>query len=79
MSDLLPCPCGKTPTQLNFYGAVKQTKWAMIATDCCGDWLVEFKNGYSTDPAESMAKAVAAWNEAPRDKRIIEALREQTK
>ena len=65
MSDLIkPCPCGKTPTKLS----VKETlsgKWAYVEGNCCGDWIIEYRNGYATGK-EQYTLAVEAWNEAPR-------------
>lgn len=63
---LLPCPCGKVPTELHIYGDAHQSKWAMVMGDCCNEWLVEFKNHYETDPELIMDNARKAWNTVPR-------------
>lgn len=68
MSDLEPCPCGKTPEKLFITdGHLARYSWA--SPDCCGEWAIEFDNHYqtmSTDANDVMDLAVAAWNEASR-------------
>lgn len=63
---LQPCPCGATPTALQFTGD-EQAKWAHVSGDCCGEWEIEYRNNYAKiASAEAMALATKAWNEAVR-------------
>lgn len=66
MSDIKPCPCGKTPPSLSITGTPR-AKWAYVAGACCGMWEVEFRNDYSElNSVDSNRRALEAWNEAPR-------------
>ena len=67
MSDLKPCPCGQTPQELHVTGEHSGSKWAYCYGSCCGQWEIEFYNGYNEyGNEESMSHAVEAWNENPR-------------
>lgn len=65
MSDLKPCPCGKTPTSIHYQGDTRQ-KWTEGYAGCCGEWLFEFKTNYETNKAKIDKMAVEAWNALPR-------------
>lgn len=70
MTELMPCPCGQTPTELHVTSHdFDHPKWAMASGNCCNDWNVEFRNEWarigSTKCAENAARA---WNAAPRAK-----------
>ena len=62
--QLKQCPCGKTPTKLDItetlYG-----KWIDIMGNCCGEWTIEARNGYSKGD-DMMKNAITAWNNVPR-------------
>jgi hypothetical protein len=66
MSDLLPCPCGQTPTEL-FIEDGHTIKYAMVCGQCCGEWSSEFRTNYSAlDSDECMDLAIKCWNGLPR-------------
>jgi hypothetical protein len=66
VSDLLPCPCGKTPQSLNII-SLNQSKWGRVSGNCCGEWEIEFRQQYlEIDSEECKALAIEAWNSAPR-------------
>lgn len=60
-----PCPCGKTPMGL-FIEMPERGKYGRTMGDCCAEWQVEFRNGFTADQDETLAKAQRAWNNAPR-------------
>ena len=62
-SNLKPCPCGKVPTGLHVT-CDKNSKWGHVAGECCGEWMIEFRNGYDDPPDKEEARL--AWNDAPR-------------
>lgn len=62
---LLPCPCGKEPSTL-LIEMPERAKYGVAMGDCCGTWMVEFRNGYARDPNITTKKAREAWNDAPR-------------
>jgi len=68
MSELKPCPCGRTPKELCVSDAGQGGKWANVsAMSCCGCWEVEFRTRYhGLDSGRCMEYAIEAWNEAPR-------------
>jgi len=66
MSDLKPCPCGKTPTTIDLNGWYPMQKWTVAMPDCCNEWMFEFRSGYSKDQFEVEQWAKEAWNEMPR-------------
>ena len=63
--DLEPCPCGKVPEGL-MIEMQERGKYGRTMGDCCAEWAVEFRNGYTADQQETLKKAAAAWNAAPR-------------
>jgi hypothetical protein len=66
-TELKPCPCGKTPASINVVGEHDKPKYAYCYGDCCNAWEVEFRNDHAElHGNESNAKAVDAWNAAPR-------------
>lgn len=76
MSDIKPCPCGQTPSELGIDADHEQPKWALVYGDCCGEWHVEYKNGYlPLDEPEAMRLARQAWNDAPRAQTFRPTLR----
>jgi hypothetical protein len=67
MTDLLPCPCGKTPQRLIVEAEGDRPKWARVSGNCCGEWMIEYRNAYTTlNTAEADRIAMLAWNRAPR-------------
>lgn len=62
---LAPCPCGKEPSTL-LIEMPERAKYGVAMGDCCGTWMVEFRNGYAQDPNITTKKAREAWNDAPR-------------
>jgi hypothetical protein len=44
----------------------ERAKYGRTLGDCCTEWSVEFRNGYSKDPEDTLARAQKAWNAAPR-------------
>ena len=67
MSDLKPCPCGKTPSDVSQYGS-PYDKWVWASPDCCGEWSVEYRSGYAQNEDDQKRNAEFAWNNAPRAK-----------
>lgn len=66
-TELKPCPCGATPTNLCLTGEHERPKWARVSGDCCGAWEIEFRNDYKPlGGEESRRLATEAWNLAPR-------------
>lgn len=59
------CPCGETPAEL-FVRLPKGSKQGIVAGNCCGDWLLEFKAGYPKDDADLLERGKMAWNNQPR-------------
>jgi hypothetical protein len=65
MSELKPCPCGKTPSSLLLID--NGAKWAYATGDCCNEWHIEFRTMYNNlESDECMALAFYAWNSARR-------------
>ena len=65
MSSLKRCACGANPKHL----AITEgdcSKWAWASCGVCGEWSIEFRTGYSRDPAELQRLAAEAWNSASR-------------
>lgn len=67
MSDkLLPCPCGKTPTELCLTEG-STLKWGWASGNCCNEWCIEFRTvNYQPDSQETIDQAIKCWNESPR-------------
>jgi len=66
-TELATCPCGKTPTELNITDAGQGRKWANVAGNCCGEWMIEFRTHYTEFRSEECVQlAREAWNAAPR-------------
>jgi hypothetical protein len=67
-AGLAACPCGRTPTEaLQIADAGQGSKWATVAGDCCGEWMLEFRTQYAAlDSDECRKLAREAWNSAPR-------------
>jgi hypothetical protein len=65
--DLAPCPCGQVPADA-IVEMGQRAKWGRVMGSCCGEWSVEFRNGYTDDAELTRRRAVEAWNEAPRQK-----------
>ncbi|KPK72258.1 MAG: hypothetical protein AMJ84_04530 [Acidithiobacillales bacterium SM23_46] len=63
--ELQPCPCGKTPGGL-LIEMPERAKYGAAMGDCCGMWIVEFRNGYATEHEITLKRAQDAWNNAPR-------------
>jgi len=62
-----PCPCGETPDGLCITDAGQGGKWANVAGNCCGEWMIEFRTQYfAQDSDECMKLAREAWNETKR-------------
>ena len=62
---LAPCPCGMVPTAL-LIEMPERAKYGRTMGDCCSEWAVEFRNGYTQDPELTTQRARDAWNDAPR-------------
>ena len=76
--QLLDCPCGKTPTELNLIEG-STCKWAHVTGNCCGEWNVEFRTEYNKiDTDECMKLAIDEWNRAPRPYAITKFKDENT-
>lgn len=69
---LAPCPCGKAPTNL-LIEMPERAKYGRCMGDCCAEWSVEFRNGYSQDPEQTTERAREAWNAAPRAGNQVES------
>ena len=66
MSELLTCPCGKTPTDFDF-NLTQGTKWALAQPNCCGMWEFEAFTEYRNDDDPQLKILIAkAWNQLPR-------------
>lgn len=65
MTAIQPCPCGATPQGLAICDG-ECSKWAWCACGVCGEWSLPFRTGYSQDLEVLHARAVEAWNRAPR-------------
>lgn len=63
--ELLPCPCGEVPSGL-LIEMGQRAKYGQCMGDCCAEWSVEFRNGYSQDQHETLGRAQEAWNSARR-------------
>lgn len=73
---LEPCPCGKIPEGL-MIEMQERAKYGRVMGNCCTEWAVEFRNGYSEDQERTLVKAQQAWNAAPRgwpDDRDVEVV-----
>ncbi|NIS17692.1 MAG: hypothetical protein GWO41_15025, partial [candidate division Zixibacteria bacterium] len=48
---LAKCPCGQIPKALGIdpHG---DSKWFFAVPSCCGEWLIEFRSGYSKPDSE---------------------------
>lgn len=67
VSELKPCPCGKTPERLIVHAEHSCPKWAWVTGSCCDGWGLEFRNDYAwQDSPEMMQKATEAWNTMER-------------
>ncbi len=64
MTELQPCPCGKTPTELHVDSA--GVKWAFASGNCCNEWHIEFRNQYAQEYEQIHKLANEAWNRTPR-------------
>ncbi len=65
--ELKQCPCGKIPERLDIISEHNRPKWAYASPECCGEWMIEFRNQYDdVTSKESYRKAVVAWNETTR-------------
>lgn len=71
-TEIRPCFCGATPSQLAITETSLSSKYAWAACEWCGEWSIEFRTNYSQDSAELQQLAVKAWNCAPR--RALEQL-----
>lgn len=67
--ELKPCPCGATPEGL-LIEMPERAKYGVTMGDCCGVWLVEFRNGYTNDREVTLKRAQDAWNNAPRPRSL---------
>lgn len=71
-NELKPCACGHVPEGLRIEGEVK-AKFARVCGECCGEWIVEFRNDYCPlDSEQSWDRAAQAWNSAPRPEPRVE-------
>ncbi len=73
MSDLKPCPCGKTPEKLHITEG-STFRWRYVEGGCCGCWMIEvrintMRNTATTksDSELDYAECAEAWNNQPRD------------
>ena len=68
MSDLKSCPCGQPLDGLIITENGQGTKYANVAGNCCGEWMIEFRTNYeSLESKKCMQLAISAWNSAPRE------------
>lgn len=65
LPPLRPCPCGQVPNRL-ILEMQRQAKYGNALGECCANWAVEFRNGFTADQEESVVRATEAWNAAPR-------------
>jgi hypothetical protein len=67
MDKLAPCPCGRPISELQISDSGQGNKWANVAGNCCGEWMVEFRTLNENLTSEKcMSLAMEAWNKAPR-------------
>ena len=66
---LAPCPCGQVPERL-MIEMPQRAKYGLAMGDCCAEWAVEFRNGYTDNPNETAARAREAWDAAPRGAQV---------
>ncbi len=67
MDKLAPCPCGMPISELQITDSGEGGKWANVAGNCCGEWMIEFRTGNENLTSEKcLSLAIAAWNSAPR-------------
>lgn len=69
MSELKPCFCGRPIDDVLIYDydAGQGCKYAYVAGNCCGEWMIEFRTDYHPLNSEECKQlAIAAWNNAPR-------------
>lgn len=66
MSELKPCPCGKTPTDLHITDG-DTYRWKNVMGNCCNEWVVEARVQPLIGEEKTERDAcINAWNEAPR-------------
>ena len=63
--ELAPCPCGKTPKQLDIVEG-STYRWRYVAGDCCGEWTIEVRVNYGNSEKEINDACVEYWNDATR-------------
>jgi hypothetical protein len=67
MNDIKSCSCGRLPDSLIITDNGQGTKYANVAGNCCGEWMIEFRANYNDLNSEKcMQLAASAWNNAPR-------------
>lgn len=74
MNLIKRCPCGQTPSEIHITDTGdRRPKWAHCHPDCCGEWEIEYRNGY-VDIHSDIGKdqAVKAWNAAARADCLME-------
>ena len=59
------CPCGEVPENL-VVEIQSNGKYGYVFGTCCGQWLIEFRNGMSKEPETTAKRAQAAWTAGPR-------------
>ena len=67
-TELLPCPCGETPTTLNIAEGWS-FRWRIISGNCCGEWEHECRVptiGENATEEGQLAACIKAWNDLPR-------------
>lgn len=62
---LAPCPCGKVPSVL-VVDVLPGGKYGTVTGNCCGEWSVEFRNGFEQNQDAVMEKGKQGWNDASR-------------
>ena len=67
MSELKPCPCGVTPSELSVVDG-STFRYRQVMGNCCGFWEIEVRISTNRKPDvdADYAECVEAWNEAPR-------------
>lgn len=66
MTNLKPCPCGKTPEKLAIYDS-EAYRYSRAYGTCCSEWEIEFRGDDNPlDDVRTYNLAVEAWNAAPR-------------